>query len=1101
MSKIKVLAATALGIVFLLTAARGFGQEVDAAIVVGTVLDASQAAVTSATVKLTHLATNSVVEVNTNERGAFRTPPLRLGEYEISVEAPGFKRFNQRGVVLNIGDVREVDANLEIGEVSQSVTVEASAPLLQTQDSTVGTVVTNQQITELPLNGRNYQQLALLSAGTVAPLNNNVGISIGGQQSSQVAYLLDGQDNNNQGMSPSGNAGQKDVVEPSVDALQEFKVVTNGYSAEYGRSSSGVISAAIKSGSNQFHGEGFEFVRNAALDAENYFTAPGAPKPPFGRNQYGGAIGGPIIHNKTFFFGDFEIGRIRETYTSVNSLPGVAELAGQFTTPIKNPSTGLPFPVVGGLYTIPSGQIDPIAQKVVNLLISANADPATTALNNFVYDSPENTDAHRWDLRVDQILSDKQSLYFRFSSEVQLPGITSLLPPAPGEGYFSYGPASSKTGEQTVDGTSFVLGYSRVFSPTLLASVRAGWNDLYWNNTLPPQKLTGIGIPGVNETNPGFSGLLVTGLPSLGVTNVPNTDISQDRQLTGDLTWTKGSHSIKFGVQEYWLQTNFHSSQTSGGTFNFNGQYTGNPFADFLLGDASAAALSTYANLNFRIPESHFFIQDDWKVSRHLTLNIGLRYEITPPAVDKHNAIANFEMDTDPYVGTPQLVLAGANGSSIPSRALQDVNYHQFAPRVGFAYSLGDKTVIRGGYGIFYANVITVGGMQSMEKNPPFSVVVKLNPSTTVPSVFLQDGFSSNALSLANAKNVQLVSFDQRSIPPTDYQWNLNVQRQLPDDILLEVGYVGNDFDHNWWSIDGNPAPLTATPVGSLNSRRIYTSTAVPGTPYTITLANVARVQKDGYSRYNALQTKVEKRYANGFSLIASYSYSKTMALGDAAGLQNPANWSAEYAAAGQDVTHHFVGSAIYELPFGRGRKFGREWNGVTNAVLGGWAIDPIITATTGFPVNLTESTDPSNTGQNDRPNVVSIWRAAGPVAANPNPKCHETVANGGLAADSVGTVQTWFNPCAFVVNAPGTFGDTGRNIIRSPGLFNLDLAAHKSFQFTERVSAQIRVESFNLTNTPAFAAPDAVVGDPNFGHIQLAGNPRQIQLGVKVLF
>jgi hypothetical protein len=409
--------------------------------------------------------------------------------------------------------------------------------------------------------------------------------------------------------------------------------------------------------------------------------------------------------------------------------------------------------------------------------------------------------------------------------------------------------------------------------------------------------------------------------------------------------------------------------------------------------------------------------------------------------------------------------------------------------------------VVRGGFGIFYSNVITVGGMQSMEKNPPYSVVVKLNPSTTVPSVFLQDGFASDALSLANAKNVQLVSFDQRSVPPTDNQWNLNVQRQLPDGILLEVGYVGNSFDHNWWSIDGNPAPLTATPVGSLNSRRIYTSTPVPGTPYTISLANVARVQKSGYSRYNALQIKLEKRYANGFSLIASYAYSKTMALGDAAGLQNPLDWAAEYAAAGQDMAQHFVGSAIYELPFGRSKKFGDHWNGVTNGFLGGWAIDPIVTVDTGFPVNLTESTDPSNTGQNDRPNVVSNWLVAGPVAANPNSKCQETIANGGIAADSVGTVQTWFNPCAFVVNAQGTYGDAKRNIIRGPGVFNVDLAAHKSFQVTERVSAQIRVESFNLTNTPAFAAPDAVVGDPNFGRIQSAGNPRQIQFGVKVLF
>jgi hypothetical protein len=1090
MSIRKLFVGLLLSSLFSLAATRTFGQEVDAAIVAGTVLDASLAAVADAKVTLVHVATNSATEVSTNEHGEYRTPPLRIGEYEVVVEASGFKRFDQRGLVLSIGDVRQVDAVLEVGQVSQTVTVEAVTPLLQTQDSTVGTVITNQEITELPLNGRGYLQLALLSSGTVAPTGTNVGISIGGQPSAQVAFLLDGQDNNNQGMSPSGNAGQKDIVEPSVDALQEFKVVTNGYSAEYGRSSSGVISAAIKSGTNQIHGEGFEFVRNAALDAENYFTPPDSPKPPFGRNQYGGAIGGPIIRDKTFVFGDFEISRIRESFTSVNSLPSDAQKDGGFaiSNPIYDPSTKQPFPIVNGLYTIPSTRIDPIALKIVALLPS----PQTSALtNNYVYASPENTDAHRWDFRADEILNQKQSLYFRYSSQVQLPGVTSLLPPAPGLGYYSNGPASSKTGEQTVSGTSFVLNYSNVLSPSQVLSVRAGWNYLYWNNVLPPQKLTGLGIPGVNETNPGFSDIVITGLPPLGVTNVPNTDISQNRQLSGDLTWTKASHNIKFGVQQYWLQTNFHSSQLSNGTFNFNGQYTaapagatlpsgitqsqtGNPFADFLLGDVSSASLSTYATLNFRIPETHLFVQDDWKVNRHLTLNIGLRYEITPPAVDLHNAISNFEMNTNPYVGTPQLVLAGANGNDIASRALQHVNYHQFAPRFGFAYSLGDKTVVRAGYGIFYSNVITVGGMSSLEKNPPSSVVVNENPSKTVPSVFLQGGFAPGALTVENATNVQLISFDQRSVPPTDYQWNLNVQRQLPGGVLIEVGYVGNNFDHNWWSIDGNPAPPGP---GSINPRRIFTTTTVPGVPGTITLSNIKRIQKDGYSRYNALQTKIEKRYANGLSFIASYAYSKTMALGDAAGLQNPLDWAAEYAVAGQDVTHHFVGNVIYELPFGRNKKFGGHWSSVTNTLFGGWAIDPIVTVQSGFPVNLSVNGEPANTGQNDRPNVVGDWHLANP------------------------TVNEWFNTAAFAKNAPFTYGDAGRNLLRSPSLFNLDLAAHKSFRVTERVTTQLRVESFNFTNTPYFAPPDAVVGDPNFGKIQSAGNPRQIQLGVKVLF
>lgn len=1074
----KLFGILVMGGLALANAQRNLGQEVDAAIVTGTVVDSSHAAVPGASVQLTHVATNAVVRIQTNKRGEYRTPPLRLGTYDVSVDAPGFKRFDQEGVILNIGDVRQLNVVLQVGAVTQTVTVDGTAPLLQREDSTVGTVITNQEITELPLNGRDYIQLAALSSGTTSASGS--GVTIGGEAPGQVAFLLDGQDNNNQQIGL--HSGQKDIVEPSIDAIQEFTVITNGYSAEYGRSSSGVVSVALKSGTNRYHGDGYEFVRNAALDSENYLISPGTPKPPFGRNQFGGTIGGPIIHDKTFFFGDFEIGLIRESVTSLNTLPTDPEREGEFSAQVTNPLTGQPFPLVNGYYTIPSGSFDPIAVKIINLLPHAQLP---VALNNYEYNSPNNTDTHRWDLRIDQILSENQSLYFRFSEQQVNDGITSLLPPATGEGYYSAQPGSLEPGAQTNNSQSFELNYNRTISPTLLASVKAGWNYLFWNNSYPTQALSGIGIPGVGSTNPGFASITVAGpgidMPVLGITNVPNRDGSEDRQLSGDITWTKGQHTLKFGVQTYWLQTNFLSSQSSSGTFTFNGQYTGQAFADFLLGDASAASLSTYAQLNFRIPEQHFFVQDDWKVTQRLTLNLGVRYEITPPAVDVYpstNKMANFIMnDRDPYVGSPYLLLAGANGNSLESRALQQVNYHQLAPRLGFAYSLGGKTVIRGGYGIFYSNYITIGGMQSLEKNPPFSVVVSETPSKTKPSVFLQDGFPSDALSVANAKNVQLNSWDTRSAPPTDDQWNLNVQRELSGSVLLEVGYDGNNFDHGWWRIDGNPAPLTADPVGSLNSRRLFTSTAVPGTPYSITLASVKRIEHDGYSRYNAGHVKIEKRYSNGVSFIASYLYSKTMGIGDAAGLQNPLDWDAEYAPSIQDMTHHFVGSAIYELPFGKGKPFGQNWSGITNALLGGWSVDPIVTINSGLPVNLTEAVDNSNTGQNDRPNVVGNWHLSNP------------------------TVNEWFNTAAFALNPPGTFGDAGRDILRAPGLFNIDLAAHKQFKITERVSAQIRIESFNLTNTPPLGAPNAELGTGSFGTITTAGNPRQIQFGAKLLF
>jgi Carboxypeptidase regulatory-like domain/TonB dependent receptor len=1031
-------------------------QQVDDAIVVGTVFDSSHATVTGAIVKLTHLATNAVTEVRTDARGEYRTQSLKIGEYAITVGADGFKQSNQRGVVLEIGDVRKLDVVLEVGQTSESVNVEAEAPLLQASDSTVGDVINNRQIEELPLNGRDYLQLANLSSGTVPATQ---GVEIGGQAGTQVAFLLDGQDNNNQQISTS-HSGQKEVVKPSVDAIQEFKVVTNGYSAEFGRSSSGVVSVALKSGTNELHGSAFEFIRNDIVDAKNLFAT---YKPPYKRNQFGSSAGGPVIRNKTFIFGDFEASYIRESTTTLSTLPTAAQRNGLFSSKIIDPYTGSPFP--GN--QIPSSLLDPVSLNILSFVPLPQTGAATS---NYNYASPANEDNHRWDLRVDQIINDKQNLFFRFSDQVSDTVVSSPLPPVNGQYYAGAGATATNS-------KSFVLGYNQVWSPTVVSSIRAGWNDLAWTNYFPNQSLTGVGIPGVPTVNPGFSEMVITGYPDLGVSNVPNADASQDRQLSGDVTWSKGRHNLKFGVQEYWLQTNFLSSQLSSGVFDFDGQYTKNPLADFLLGAAYSTSLSNYSYLALRAPYTNFFAQDDWKLTSKLTLNIGLRYELDPPSVQKNNTISNFDEDTNP--GHPVLVPAGSQGSSLADRALQNVNYNQWAPRLGLAYSLDSKTVIRAGAGTFYSNLITEGGMQSMEVNPPWNIRSVFTTNKNVaPTLVLADGFASDALNLANASNVQLISYDRKGVTPTDYQWNFNIQRQLPGGILLEVGYYGNKLDHMWRQIDGNPAPPEP---GNINSNRPYHTTLVPGTDDTITLANVVRIQKDGWSAYNALQAKIEKRYSNGLTFIASYAYSKAIALGDTAAVQDQQDWMADKSVSSLNMTQHFVGSAVYQLPFGQGRQFGANWNRITNGFLGGWAFAPIFTVSTGLPLNITVNGNPSNTGSGaDRPNVVGNWQLANP------------------------SVAEWFNTAAFVANAPYTYGDAGRNVIRGPGLVDLDLALHKSFRITEKVSAQLRIESFNSTNTPALGAPNTVLGNALFGQITATAvgtSSRDNQVGLKVVF
>jgi hypothetical protein len=375
--------------------------------------------------------------------------------------------------------------------------------------------------------------------------------------------------------------------------------------------------------------------------------------------------------------------------------------------------------------------------------------------------------------------------------------------------------------------------------------------------------------------------------------------------------------------------------------------------------------------------------------------------------------------------------------------------------------------------------MITIGGMASLEINPPNHIRAAFSTDRTAkPTLILSQGFPADALSLAKAQNVTLVSYDRGQAQPLGQQWNLNIQRELPHGVVVEAGYFGNKFDHMWRLLEGNPAPAAA---GDINSRREFTTTSIPGLDNPITLANVVRNQRDAYSRYHGLQAKVEKRYERGLSLLASYAWSKTIGVED--GVQNPLDWRSDRAVTSTNRPNYFVASAVYQLPFGRGKTFGSHWNGVADAILGGWNVAPIFTALSGPPLNMTVNGNPSNTGQDarsgpsDRPNVVGDWRLANP------------------------TVQQWFNVGAFAPNAPYTFGNAGKNILVGPGVFNFDAAVHKTFRITERVTAQLRLESFNVTNTPPLGVPNTVVGNPSFGQIASAGTPRDNQIGLKILF
>ncbi len=1028
-------------------------QPADTAIVVGTIFDSDNAPIPGVSVTVTNQTTNVATTVVTNERGQYRTPPLRIGTYDVVAELSGFKRSERRGVPLRIGDVRNVDAVLSIGTLEESITVEASVPVLNTSDSTVGTVITNDHITALPLNGRNYLQLASLSAGT-GP-QTNVGISIGGQAGSQVAFLLDGQDNNKQTILPT-HGGQKEVIRPSVDAIQEFKVVTNGYAAEYGRSSSGVISVSLKGGSNELHGGGFEFFRDDRFDARNYFAT---EKPDFNRHQFGSFLGGPIVRNRTFFFADFERGRTKQATTTVSTLPSDSARAGQFSRTLRDPLTGASF--AGN--AIPDSRVDPVARAILGYLPNAQTSAAT---NNFVFNSPNDENTSSWDARIDHVISPRQNVFVRYSSQVRDTLPTSPLP-IDGQGNYVTG------GQRNLLESKSVVGvHNRTWGSSVLSSIRVGWNASDYSLVIPDQPLTGIGIPGVDSTQPGFSQINITGYRTLGVSNVPNFSDSRTTQISGDVTWTRDAHTFKTGVQAYWLQTIFRSSQRSGGIFSFNGQYTGDAFADFLLGYASSANISKWALLDLVAPYTHFFIQDDWRISQRLTLNLGVRYELNFPALDKHDDIANFDLDTDP--ARPEIVLAGSEGSDWASRALVDVNHKLFAPRVGLAYSLpGDQTVIRAGAGIFYSNIVTAGGMQSLEINPPNHLRVNLaTDRNAAPTLLLNQGFPAGALTPASASDVNLVSHDRRDRIPTAYQWNVNVQRELPGRVMVEAGYTFNKLVNMWREIDGNPA---LPGPGNVNRRRFIQTAVDPVSRESFTLANVTRIQKDGWSRYHGLQTKIERRYGNGISLLGAYTWSRTVGIENF--FQDPNNLEAEVGPTSVDRPHRFVASGVYELPFGRDRRIGSDWRGLKDAVLGGWAFSPILTIQSGAPLDLTVNGNPSNSSGTDRPNVVGDWRLDDP------------------------TVQRWFNTDAFVANAPFTYGNATRNLLRGPGFYNVDIALRKAFRVSDRVTAELRFESINATNAVNFGNPNTQVGNPNFGVISSADTARNQQVAVKFTF
>ena len=1032
----------------ILLAAAVYGQSPRGSIG-GEVTDAAKKPVAGAAVSLVQQETNKKRTAVTDAQGDFLVTLLAPGAYTLQVDAPGYRRHEQT-LVLEINQEMHVEVPLLAGQTTERVTVTAATSLLRTESAAVGGVIDNRQVVGLPLDGRNFYQLSLLlpgvappAEGSAASVRGDFAINVNGAREDANNFLLDGVYNGDPKL--NGTA-----VSPPVDAVREFEVLSSTYDASFGRNGGGQVSVVLQSGGNQFHGTAYEFFRNAALDARNYFAPSGVPAPQDQRNQFGATLGGPIIKDRTFFFADYEGRRQKTGVTQVTNVPTALERVGNFSesrvVPI-NPFTQQPF----SNNQIPQPYLDPTGLSLASLYPLPNrAVPG----QNFV-SSPNLTDRDdHFDVRVDHSLAPSSELTFRYSfadDSLFEPFTGPTFPLLPG--YGNSVPSRSQNA---------MAAETHVFSPSLLNEIRFGFDRVALGvvqQNAGTDINAAVGLPPIAVPRDfGLSLISVTGYSPLGDDpNNPQHGVTNDYQVLDTLTWVHGRHQAKFGFDVRILQQNAFRDVESRGFIDFLGVYTGSPLADLLLGLPTDSGLARLDNPeHLRTHSYDFFANDTWRLRPNLTLTLGLRYEYDSPGVDAQNR-ANLY---DPALGA--LAQVGTNGlprgGYLPDR-------DNIAPRVGVAWTPGGggHTVLRAGYGIYYDQSSLAPG-EGLYFSPPyfnFNVYFPLGP--TAP-LLLSNPFPGN-FPLPTPPSA--LAYQLNLHTPYVQQWNFNIERTLGGSRIVEVGYVGSKGTDLIGARDANqPAP-------SPNPNFMRPNPA---------FADIDLEESNRNSIYHSLQARFQQRLDFGLSLLASYTYAKSIdndssffsSAGDPNFPQDSYNLHAERGLSNFDVRQRLAVSYAYDFPF-------RRWR-----VLRGWQSFGILQFQTGqpFTVALLPDFDNSNTGidslgfgANDRPNVVG-----NPHLANPS-------------------ASAWFNTAAFVIPPSGTFGNAGRNIIEGPGLATVDVSLIKNFAIRERATVQFRAELFNALNHTNFALPDNFIGSPTFGQILSAGDPRRLQLGLKVLF
>jgi hypothetical protein len=1092
----------------------------------GTVTDPSGGVLVNVNITVTNEGSNVSNSSPTNETGRYFIPSLRPGVYTVSASLTGFKKYVNSGVTLQVNQTARLDITLAVGETTEQVVVTGEPPLLETETSNRGAVIDERKIAELPLNGRDYNQLATLSPGVVpaSPRLQSIGFkgvfNVNGNRAFQNAFLLDGVDNTS--YSNSFRGGNTQIVQPSIDSLQEFKIQTNAYAAEFGRSAGALVNAVIKSGTNALHGSGYEFHRNRSLDASNFFSnKTGAAKPFRLRNQFGGTMGGAIRKDHTFFFADYEGLRDRTGTVRTTSVPQLIWGKGMFTIPISNPfnptDTGQEFrrPAApqcnngrGDCWIIPPGLIDPIGQKVVDVNPSPNTGAPGQEDNNYVNVPIERNRTDQFDTRIDQNVSARLNLFGRYSFSD-----TNIFKPAPRPG-LSEAAFNDTFGSALWRSQAVAAGATWTLSSRLISETRFGWaRGNFFQN--PPNFGTGcpdklIGLKGAPTDESICGGLPPFDFPGgllqrIGrTTSQPQFQTPRSYDVRESVSWIKANHALKFGGEFLHVQTGIRDVSTLIGRFDFEGRFTGQNgtyqggIADLLLGFASRYRQDSNTVFNQWQKMYFFFAQDDWKVSPKLTLNYGLRYEFSTPPRERDNQWANYQAETSSFIQ--------ARDGGLFERALIRPDWNNFAPRFGFAYAPWRRTVIRGAYGVFYNHTNRMGREGLLGFNFPFIIQrdVRLSGNNLKQrdALFrLLDGIPAGFVDATKVdpRTVSRKAQDVNQRNPYVQQWNFGIQQELVRDLLLDVAYVGN-----------KGAKLPA--FRNLNQRPVaFNAAGVPSAgPFPLTGAGLAAdiqlLENLGISNYHSFQARLEKRFSAGLSGLVSYTWGKALTdavdhlstsgagngvdVGVFKEAQDGYHRRAEYGLSEFDVQHRFVASAVWQIPYGRGRHFGGTASRGADLILGGWELSPIITVQSGLGLTIIQ------------PNLLNL---GGERQSRPN-----RLRNGALP-DSQRTVDRYFDTDAFQrleieLGRPGfvpnqAFGNSGVGILRGPGLASVDFNLSKSFHLTEKQSVQFRAEFFNALNHPNFGVPGVNIGG-GFGQIvSTATEARIIQFALKYRF